>query len=1000
MKNMKRKPVLERTPHAMTAPSPTSQEILVLIDGNAMIHRAFHAVPEEIATKAGETTNATYGFATMLLRILREQQPDYIAVAFDRPTPTFRHIDYKEYKAHRPAMPDHFKSQFTRVRELVAAFNIPIYEMDGFEADDVLGALSKQAMDLGIRTVIVTGDMDTMQLVTPLVTIQAARKSMSDVVIYDEAAVMERFGVTPDRIPDWKALTGDTSDNIPGVPGIGAKTATKLLQTYGTLENILEHASELPARQKQALIDGAEQARKSKWLATIVTNVPVVLDATACRTHEYDTQAVRDLFRELEFHSLISRLPKNKNSREKTPVAAANVDEEPRQIDNRVRATIGMPMPNNGAPASAVETDGFAQLALFAEEEMPPVLSEAEPLAIASEVLTNTTVIADETALAVLASSLRQAGRFSVDVETDSTNPIRADLVGISISMGHSEAYYIPVGHKKTPQGEEPSRQLDIDTIRTHLAPVMANATVRKIGHNAKYDLTVLEHFGMPVVGLDFDTMVAAYLIDPGRRGLGLKEQAFEVFGKVMTPISTLIGTGAKQITMAQAPVHAAANYAGADADMTFELMAPLEAKLRELELWDLFTKIEMPLIDVLRRMEQEGILIDPDVLVRMSTDLTEQIAALEAEIYSAVGHQFNINSTKQLGDILFNELRLPTGRKTKTGYSVDADVLENLRGAHPAVDHLLEYRTLVKLKSTYVDGLLELIDPDDRRIHTSFNQTVASSGRLSSSNPNLQNIPVRTEVGRKIRRAFIAAPGCQLLAVDYAQVELRILAHITGEPALVKAFEADEDIHRVTASRLYGIDPAAVTKDQRRMAKTVTYAIIYGQSPFGLAHTAGMTQEEARQFIQAFEASFPKVKEYVRETIQHVRLQGFVQTLLGRKRFLPNLLGMPVVQRQAAEREAINMPIQGTNADIIKLAMIHLDAALIDLELKTRMILQVHDELVFEVPDEEMDLVPELVRTHMEGAYKLSVPLRVEMKVGRNWYETEPVSDTIGQNA
>jgi DNA polymerase-1 len=967
---------------------------LVLIDGNAMVHRAFHALPEDLTTKAGEVVNATLGFTSMLLKILIEQQPHYIAVAFDRPTPTFRHVEFQPYKAQRPAMPDHLRPQFRRIREVVIAFNIPIYEADGYEADDVLGTLARQATEQQLQTLIVTGDMDTMQLVGPHVHVLAARKGISDISYYDEAAVMERYGVTPARIPDWKALTGDTSDNIPGVPGIGAKTATKLLQTYDTLEGVLAHAAELPPRQRQALTENADQARKSKWLATIVTDAPVTLDLAAARTHDFDRAQVRELFRELEFHSQIDRLAHVPGSKDgNTKATKGNEEHEIHEYD-------AVDQPISGEQVSAVtvvaavdeEPAEETQLALFDLEPLPPEDELPAPATLAGAPDTQTTLVTDETALAVLARSLARAESFAFDVETDATDPMLARLAGISLTLGQGEAYYIPVGHMATLAGEPPGRQLDLATVQRYLAPIFADPALKKIAHNGKYDMLVLGRHGMPVTGLTFDTMVAAYLTDPGRRGLGLKEQAFEILGIVMTPITALIGTGSKQITMAQVPPHAAANYAGADADMTWRLVEPLTRKLHELNLWKLFTEIEMPLVPVLMRMEEAGILVNPAVLHEMAGELAEQIAALELAIYDAVGHQFNINSTKQLGEVLFGELRLPTGRKTKTGYSVDAEVLENLRGAHPALDNLLEYRTLLKLKSTYVDGLLELINPHDHRIHTSFNQTVASSGRLSSSNPNLQNIPIRTEVGRRIRRAFVAAPGRLLLAADYAQVELRILAHITREPALLAAFDADEDIHRVTASRLYNVSPAEVTKDQRRMAKTVTYAIIYGQSPFGLARTAGMSQEEARHFIQAFEASFPRVKDYVRATLHKVRTEGYVQTLLGRKRFLPNLLNLPLAQRQAAEREAINMPIQGTNADIIKLAMIALDAALDDLHLGTRMILQVHDELVFEVPDNELDLAASLVRTHMEQAYPLSVPLKVEVKVGRDWYSTEPL--------
>ena len=975
--------------------SETPAATIVLIDGNAMVHRAFHALPEDLRTKAGEAINATLGFASMMMKILVDQQPEYIAVAFDRPAPTFRHLDYPAYKAQRPAMPDHLRPQFGRIRQVVQSFNIPIYEVDGFEGDDVLGTLALQATALGLHSIIVTGDMDTMQLVSPNVKVMAAKRGISDIMFYDEAAVMARYGVTPAHIPDWKALTGDTSDNIPGVPGIGDKTATKLLQTYEDLEGVLAHVAELANRQRQLLTDYADQARKSKWLATIVTDAPITLDIAAAQVHEFDRNVVRDLFRELEFHSLIDRVAKvgvGKSAGGQGTGAGAdgNTKSRKRREKHEIPVTAASAVQQHSVLIATELTDEM-QLDLFELEPLP--LDELLPPAmLASTVDTQTTLVTDEATLTVLTQSLARAGLFAFDTETDTTDAMLAHIVGISLSMGHGEAFYLPVGHGATPSGEVPATQLPIATILARLGPIFADPAIKKVAHNAKYDMTVLLQHGFTIQGLISDTMVAAYLTDPGRRGLGLKEQAFEVLGIVMTPITELIGTGAKQITMDRVPVRKAADYAGADADMTYRLMAPLEAQLHDLELWDLFTKIEMPLVPVLERMERAGILADPAVLARMATELAEQLAALETAIYEAVGHQFNINSTKQLGEVLFGELKLPAGRKNKTGYSVDAEVLENLRGAHPALDNLLEYRTLTKLKGTYVDGLRDLINPVDQRIHTSFNQTIASSGRLSSSNPNLQNIPVRSEVGRQIRRAFIAAPGCVLLAADYAQVELRILAHITHEPALVSAFEAEEDIHRVTASRLYGIEPSAVTKDQRRMAKTVTYAIIYGQSPFGLARTADMSQEEARHFIQTFEASFPSVKEYVRETLHQVRTKGYVQTLLGRKRFLPNILNLPVVQRQAAEREAINMPIQGTNADIIKLAMITLDAALIDLALKTRMILQVHDELVFEVPEDEMEIAPSLVRAHMENAYHLSVPLRIEIKAGRDWYSTEVV--------
>ncbi len=964
---------------------PSAAPTLLLIDGHALIHRAFHALPEDLTTKSGEVINATYGFALMLMKAIEDVHPDYLAVTFDRPTPTFRHAAFTPYKAHRPTLPDHLRPQFGRVRQLVESFHIPIYELDGFEADDVLGTLAKQAEAAGARTIILTGDMDTLQLVTAATSVMTARRGVSDILVFDPAAVVARYGVGPDRVPDWKALTGDTSDNIPGVPGIGEKTATKLLQTYGKLEDVLAHVAELPARQRQLLTDFADQARQSKWLATIVTDVPVTLRLDDAHTMDFDRAVTRQFFREMEFNSLIDRLERLGRT-----VTTAMPTDAPSGVATDSPVTTPLATLPGVPPHASAET-GPAQMALFAL----PAIEDASPSdapAVAVPLATRTIVVTDAATLQVLATSMRHADLVAFDVETDSTDDLHAHLVGISLALGAGEAFYIPVGHRATPTGEEPGPQLSLDQVRTMLGPPLADPTVRMVGHNAKYDMNVLHAHGIDVQGVVFDTMVAAYLIDPGRRGLGLKEQAFEVLGIVMTPIVELIGRGAKQITMAQVPIHTAAAYASADADMTWRLAAPLEAKVREAGLWDLFQRLEMPLIPVLARMERVGILVDLAVLERMSVDLAEQVAALEQAIYQAVGHEFNINSNKQLAEVLFTELHLPAGRKLKTGYSVDADTLEGLRGAHPALDNLLEYRTLMKLRSTYVEGLRALRDPRDGRVHTSFNQTIASSGRLSSSNPNLQNIPIRTELGRSIRRAFIAAPGHQLVAADYAQVELRILAHMTREPALVEAFAADEDIHRVTASRLYHVPPEAITKDQRRMAKTITYAIIYGQSPFGLARTAGMPQDEARHFIQTFEESFPQVKEYVRATMQQARQQGYVQTLLGRKRFFPGLLNLPLAQRQAAEREAINMPIQGTNADIIKLAMISFDAAIRDLNLRTRLILQVHDELVCEVPDDEIELVISLMRAHMEGALELSVPLRVEIKAGRDWYSTEAV--------
>jgi len=1042
---------------------PTKRKKLVLIDGHAMVHRAFHAVPEQLTTSRGEVINATFGFTSMLLKALTEEKPDYIAMTFDRPTPTFRHQHYAAYKAQRPTMPDTMRPQFGRIREVVQAFGIPIYEKDGFEADDVLGTLSVQANSQGVRTIIYTGDMDTLQLVNDHVMVKVAKRGISEVTEYDEAGVMARYGFVPIKLPDFKGLVGDKSDNIPGVPGIGEKTASKLIADYGDLEGIIVHLDDLKPKEQRLLRDHVAQAIDSKYLATIVCDVPVQLDLEACRVGQMNRDNVLTIFRVLEFRTMVDKMltlfrqlgipvPENETSTEasgqsgtgetseKTPRKPAEPipgqDEDlllappvgivpilappPPPSSSNVEmqfATASKPEPTTMQPSESDDTMGSdstttdpVQLGLFGA--MEPTQETVRKLRLPSIVATpgqsptpsfrisddgtnastSTLVVNTEEALQVLVKSMYDAGAFAFDTETTSEDPWHAELVGLSFSMAPGEAYYIPVGHLPTLENQTPGAQLPLDYVLEKLRPVLQDASVQKYMHNAKFDMLMLVRNGISIRGLAFDTMLGAYLTDPGRRGLGLKDQAFQRLSIVMTPITQLIGTGSKAITMTQVPIRVAADYAGADADMTLRLVAVIKEDLRKHSLLDLYNSIELPLLPVLLQMEMYGIALDATFLAELETRLAEQIAALEKEIYDSVGHQFNINSTKQLGEILFGELKLPSGKKTKTGYSVSVDVIEGLRGKHPMVDHLLEYRQLAKLKSTYVDGLLALMDPATGRVHTSFNQTVASSGRLSSSNPNLQNIPVRTEVGRQIRRAFIADPSYVLLTADYSQFELRILAHITHEPRLIEAFSSGEDIHTITAASLFNVPVAEVTKDQRRLAKTVVYAVLYGQSAFGLAQITGMTNSEASEFIKRYHETFPNIKGYVDSTLNQARLQGYVNTLYGRKRFIPDMHTLPFVERQALEREAINMPIQGGNADLIKIAMIRIQHALEEQHFKTRMILQVHDELVFEVAVEELERIKRLAKSMMEGVAKLDVPIKVEMKVGRNWYEAEPM--------
>lgn len=1028
----------------MAQRASNERQQLMLIDGHAMIHRAYHAVPETLATRKGEVVNAIFGFTSLLIKALNEIKPDYLAVTFDRQAPTFRHQQFAPYKAHRPTMPENMRPQFGRIREVVEAFGIPIYEKDGFEADDVLGTLSRQAAQLGVETTILTGDMDTLQLVNEHVRVMAAKKGITEVTEYTIDEVQQRFGVAPEHVPDYKGLVGDTSDNIPGVKGVGEKTAKKLLATYGgDIEAIFAHLDELTPKEQNLLRGKEEEARQSKYLATIVCDVPVQLDLEACRVGKINQERTVALFRELEFRTLIDKIPGVSTARESS--GSEKKKSEPiveQEEDLLTAAPLGVvqimepPLPPDlesverplteaaqeqhtpqqaaameievGAQGEQAEETAPTQLSLFELPEpasetvlklrLPAVGQSGPPetallfMDSADSQKTSTMIVNTPETLRVLASSLRKAGAFAMDTESTSDDPWQAELVGLSFAMAPGEAYYIPVGHTQTLDGQEAGAQLPKNEVLETLKPIFEDPNLHKFMHNAKYDMLLLARQKINVRGLAFDTMLAAYLTDPGRRGLGLKDQVFQRLGHLMTPISELIGTGSKAITMDRVPVRLAADYAGADADMTLRLVAPLKEELGKHHLLNLFNRIEMPLVSVLLQMEIYGVALDGDFLRELGGKLSEQLRTLEKEIYDSIGHEFNINSPKQLGDILFGELKMPAGKKTKTGYSVSADVLEGLRGKHPMVDFLLEYRQLAKLKSTYVDGLLTLMNPVTGRVHTSFNQTIASSGRLSSSNPNLQNIPIRTEVGRQLRRAFIADPSYVLLTADYSQFELRILAHITHEPRLVEAFTHDEDIHTITAASLFNVSPQEVTKDQRRLAKTVVYAVLYGQSAFGLSQVTGMSNSESAEFIKRYHETFPRIKNYVESTLNQARRQGYVNTLYGRKRFFPDMHLLAHNERQALEREAINMPIQGGNADLIKIAMLRIQHTLTEKQLKTRMILQVHDELVFEVPIEELGQARYFVTRLMEGVAKLDVPIKVEVKVGKNWFEAEPM--------
>jgi DNA polymerase-1 len=908
------------------------REKVVLVDGYGLIFRAYFALPATLATATGEQTNAVLGFTSMLLDVMNLRKPDYAIVALESGK-TFRHDLYDDYKGTRAKMPEDLKDQIGRVREVIEVLGIPVRERDNYEADDVIGSLARTYANLGKQVIIVTGDSDLLQLVDDnvLVVLPGARR-FGDVREFDRAAVIERYGFGPEHVPDYKALVGDTSDNIPGVPGIGEKTASALIARFGDLEQIIEHQDEVtPTRARNALAENHEQARKSKHLATIVRDLEIDPDCDAARFGDFDRNAVTELFRTLEFRNLLSKLP--------------------------------APSEDGGEPA--------------------------EPSA--ERVPTEQTLVTTHEQLDALIAAIRASGEIALDVETTSTEPLQATLVGIAIATTPSTSWYVPVGHTV---GE----QLPLDVVRTRLDSVISDKNLKVYTHHGKYDLHVLIRHGFSPRDITFDTMIAAYLL--GESKIGLKDLSFTKLGVQMTEISELIGTGRQQATMDTVDVQLAYPYACGDVEATFSLVAPFRTQLEKRNQLSLLSDIELPLTSVLIEMERAGIAIDLKELSAFSEELATRIEGIVAAIDEAAGRPINAGSNKQLASILFEELGLPSGRKTKTGYSVDSEVLEALRDQHPIVPLVLELRTLSKLKSTYVDALPLAVNPETSRVHTSFNQTIAATGRLSSVNPNLQNIPIRTDIGRRVRRSFVAdhrpefriVESAELLAADYSQMELRILAHMSKEPFLIEAFSSGLDIHRATAALVNNIDPSDVTPDQRRIAKTVNFGILYGMQAFGLSRDTGMSRADAQAFINSYWERLPKVKKFFDETIEFGVVNGYVETLSGRRRYLPELTASNQARRAGAQRMAMNMPIQGTQADIIKIAMIQLQEKLADLGLPGRMVLQVHDELVLEIDRHRRDEIAEVLRTTMENAFTLDVPIVVEAKAGQNWEDMVPL--------
>jgi DNA polymerase I len=917
-----------------------TRPVLYLIDGHAVAYRQFFALPlAGFSTATGEPTNATYGFTRILLDILEKDQPAYLAVSFDRGL-SGREEVYPDYKGTREKMPDELRVQMERIEEVVRAFSIPILALEGYEADDIIGTVVRQAAALNIHVHIITGDRDILQLLSPDVTVQLPSRSGPDAV-FDIAAFSDKYwGLAPAQLVDLKALMGDSSDNIPGVKGIGEKGATNLLTAYGSLDEIYANLDSITGAIHQKLAEGRTSAYMSHELARIRTDVPLSLTLEACVSRDFDCAAVDDLFGTLEFRGFRDRL----------------------------------------AALCGGEAEGTT--------------------AEAADALVNTVIVQDRAALSAMVTVLADAEAIVFDVETTSTDQMRAVLVGIALSVDGQTGYYVPVGHEHVGDGQqlrmfsEPlGDQLPLTEVIDALRGPLTDPGIPKIAHNASYDAVVMARYGIDVTPIAFDTMIAEWVCNPISRFLGLKNLVRQRLGIHMTEISTLLGNSREARTMDRVAIEDAAPYAAADAAMTHRLVQPLREELEAKALDQLYETLELPLVPVIANMERAGVLIDSAFLHGMGQRLAAIIAELEGRIYDLAGAQFNINSPRQMNEILFDRLGLPVAdlKKTSHGYSTDVVTLDVLRNTHAIVPEIIQYREMTKLKGTYVDALPELVNPQTGRIHTSYNQTGTATGRFSSSNPNLQNIPIRTELGREIRRAFVAPPGAVLLAVDYSQIELRVMAHMSGDETLIQAFRDEQDIHRATAAAVYGIGLDDVTYEQRSFAKRVNFGLMYGMGPFRLARDSDLTLAEAETFIETYFQRMPGVRQYIEDTKKRAQEQGYLLTLLGRRRDFPVLKAGATGQRAQGElRAAINMPIQGSAADILKLAMLHLDRELGRARSGARMILQVHDELVLEVPEGETRAIVELVVETMEAAYPLIIPLKANAAVGRDWFAME----------
>lgn len=918
---------------------------LFLIDAYALIYRSYYAfIKNPRINSKGVNTSAVFGFINTLEDVLKREQPTHIAVAFDPKGPTFRHEAFEQYKAQREETPEVIRQSVPVIKEVIQAYHIPILEVPYYEADDVIGTVAKQAAANGFEVYMMTPDKDYGQLVADHIYMYRP-KFGGDYEVLGVSEVLEKYQLqSTEQVIDLLGLMGDTADNIPGCPGVGEKTAQKLLAEFGSIENLLANTDKLKGAQKKKVEENVEQIRFSKFLATIKTDVPITFDAELCKRVAPDEDRLVELYTELEFKTFINRL--------KGESSVVSSSKEPK---------------------AAVQYD------LFATE--PVVESEVSSLADINT-MPHSYYLADTAEKQIaLCEQLLQEKSFAFDTETDGLDPLTAGLVGMSFAIREQEAWYVPV----------PANREEATGIVLRLAPALQHPEIEKVGQNIKFDILALRKYGVRVKGPLFDTMLAHYLLNPElRHGMDYLAETYLKYKTV--PIEDLIGPkGKKQASMRTVPIEQIKEYAAEDADVTLRLKHYFAPLLKQEGLESLFFEMEMPLIYVLAEMEATGVKLDTNALKQSSEVLSQQLSALEESIYDLAGQSFNINSTKQVGEILFDKLKLDEkAKKTKTGgYSTSEEVLEKIRGKHPIVDKLLEYRGIKKLLSTYIDALPALIHPETGKIHTSFNQAVTATGRLSSTNPNLQNIPVRDELGREIRKAFIADDDdCIFFSADYSQIELRLMAHLSNDPHMVEAFCSGADIHAATAAKIYGIPVEEVTSDMRRKAKTANFGIIYGISVFGLAERLSIPRAESKELIDGYFQTYPRIKEYMEESIRVAKEKGYVETLFKRKRFLPDINSHNAIVRGYAERNAINAPIQGSAADIIKLAMIRIHQRFEAEHLKSRMILQVHDELNFNVRKEEFDRVKEIVLDCMEHVLQLRVPLIADCGEGKNWLE------------